>query len=219
MPQRSERKEGKASEQRPTGPPVRLAAATSHGSEKGDGMESRRVHLKRRLATVAGLAALLLLVPAAGSSAASATSQVQMLDDCDPATFNAAIGPGTCVKDGSTTFSEFIAQLLAQGRAPAWRFAPEQLRLDAGGTLQAHNRGGEVHTFTEVATFGGGCIQALNDLLGLTPVPECAGFPGGVFGATAVPPGGTVTTAPLSPGVHRYECLIHPWMQTTATVG
>jgi plastocyanin len=167
---------------------------------------------------VAGLAALLVLVPTAGASAASATRQVQVLDDCDPATFNAAIGPGTCVKDGTTTFSEFIAQLLAQDRAPAWRFAPEQLRLDAGGTLQAHNRGGEDHTFTEVANFGGGCIQALNDLLGLTPVPECAGFPGGAFAATAVAPGGTVTT-PLSPGVHRYECLIHPWMRTTATVG
>ena len=182
-------------------------------------MASPRVHLKRRLAMVAGLAALLVLVPAASSSAASATRQVQVLDDCDPATFNAAIGPGTCIKDGGTTFSEFIAQLLAQGRAPAWRFAPEQLKLEAGGTLQAQNRGGEDHTFTEVANFGGGCIQALNDLLGLTPVPECAGFPGGAFAATAVAPGGRVTTSPLSLGVHRYECLIHPWMRTTVTVG
>jgi hypothetical protein len=182
-------------------------------------MESPRIHLKRHLATVAGIAALLVLVPAAGASAASATRQVQALDDCDPATFNAAVGPGTCVKDGTTTFSEFIAQLLAQGRAPAWRFAPGQLSLDAGGRLEAHNRGGEVHTFTEVASFGGGCIQALNSLLGLTPVPECAGFPGGAFAATAVPPGGTVTTSPLGPGIHRFECLIHPWMRTTVTVG
>jgi hypothetical protein len=182
-------------------------------------MQSRRVQLQRRLATLAGIVALLLLVPATGASAASATRQVQALDDCDPATFNAALGPGTCVKDGTTTFSEFVGQLLAQGRAPAWRFAPGQLKPDAGGALQANNRGGEDHTFTQVATFGGGCIQDLNDLLGLTPVPECAGFPGGAFGATLVPPGGTVTTAPLSPGVHRYQCLIHPWMRTTATVG
>jgi len=182
-------------------------------------MESRRVQLKRRLTTMAGVVALLVLVPAVGASAASATRQVQVLDDCDPATFNAAIGPGTCVKDGATTFSEFIAQLLAQGRAPAWRFAPAQLRLDAGGRLQAHNRGGEDHTFTEVANFGGGCIAALNDLLGLTPVPECAGFPGGAFAATLVRPGGTVTTAPLPPGIHRFECLIHPWMRTTVSVG
>jgi plastocyanin len=181
-------------------------------------MDSSRPHRPRRLATMAGLAALLVLVPAVGASAASTTRQVQVLDDCDPATFNAAIGPGTCIKDGETTFSEFIGQLLAQGRAPAWRFAPAQLKLDAGGTLAAHNRG-EDHTFTEVATFGGGCIAALNGLLGLTPVPECAGFPDGAFAATLVRPGATVTTAPLPPGIHRYECLIHPWMQTTVTVG
>jgi plastocyanin len=182
-------------------------------------MQSPRIHLKRRLALVAGLAVLLVLGPAAGASAAAGTRQVQALDDCDPVTFNAAVGPGTCVGDGSTTFSEFIAQLLAQGRAPAWRFAPGQLKLAAGGTLAANNRGGEDHTFTEVASFGGGCIQALNSLLGLTPVPECAGFPGGAFAATLVPPGGTVTTKPLTPGVHRFECLIHPWMRTTVTVG
>jgi hypothetical protein len=183
-------------------------------------MESSRPHRPRRLATMAGIVALLLLAPAAGASAASATRQVQVLDDCDPATFNAAIGPGTCIKDGTTTFQAFIGQLLAQGRAPAWRFAPAQLNLDPGGTLAAHNRGGEDHTFTEVANFGGGCIAALNDLLGLTPVPECAGFPGGgAFAATLVRPGGTVTTAPLPPGIHRYECLIHPWMQTTVSVG
>jgi plastocyanin len=181
-------------------------------------MESSNMH-RRRLVTMAGLAALLLLVPAVGASAASATRQVQVLDDCDPATFNAAIGPGTCVKDGGTTFQAFIGQLMDQGRAPAWRFAPAQLKLDGGGTLQANNRGGEDHTFTEVANFGGGCIQALNDLLGLTPVPECAGFPGGAFAATTVHAGATVSTAPLPPGVHRYECLIHPWMQTTVTVG
>jgi plastocyanin len=182
-------------------------------------MKSWRSHLKRRLATAAGIAALLTLMPAAGTSAASTSGQVQALDDCEPTSFNAAIGPGTCIKDGGTTFSEFIAQLLAQGRAPAWRFAPEQLSLEAGGTLQARNRGGEVHTFTEVANFGGGCIEALNSLLGLTPVPECAGFPGGAFAATAIPPGGTLTTSPLAPGIHRFACLIHPWMHTTVTVG
>jgi hypothetical protein len=138
---------------------------------------------------MAGLAALRLLVPTAGASAASTTRPVQVLDDCDPATFNAAIGLGTCIKDAATTFSEFIAQLLAQGRAPAWRFAPAQLKLDAGGTPQAHNRGGEDHTFTEIAPFGGGGIATLNNLLGLTPVPECAGFPGRAFAATLVRPG------------------------------
>jgi plastocyanin len=170
-----------------------------------------------RLGIAAVLAFVLTLVLTTGSSAVSPSRQVVMGDDCDPATFNAVIGPGTCVKNGSTTFSEFVSQLIAQGRAPAWRFAPDQLSLAAGGTVKAINIGGETHTFTEVANFGGGCIDFLNGLLGLTPVPECAGFPGGVFGATAVPAGGTLT-ATLAPGVHRFECLIHPWMRTTVEV-
>jgi hypothetical protein len=173
--------------------------------------------LKRRLGTL-GITALLGLVLVTGSSAASSSRQVVIGDDCDPATFNAVVGPGTCVKDGSTTFSEFVDQLIARGRAPAWRFAPDHLSLAASGMVEARNIGGETHTFSEVANFGGGCIGFLNDLLGLSPVPECAGFPGGVFGATAVPAGGTRTVT-LAPGIHRFECLIHPWMRTTIDVG
>ena len=170
-----------------------------------------------RLGIAAVLALVLTVVLTTGSSAVSASRQVLIRDDCDPATFNAVIGAGTCVKDGSTTFSEFVNQIIAQGRAPAWRFAPSQLSLAAGGTVEAINIGGETHTFTEVANFGGGCIGFLNGLLGLTPVPECAGFPGGAFGATAVPSGGTLTVT-LALGVHRFECLIHPWMRATVAV-
>jgi hypothetical protein len=102
---------------------------------------------------------------------------------------------------------------------PAWRFAPEQLSLADGGTLDASNKGGEEYTFTEVPNFGGGCVAVLNGLLGLSPVPECARFPGGAFGATLVAPGETLTTGPLAPRIHRFECLIHPWMRTTVEVG
>ena len=171
---------------------------------------------KRRLAAV-GIVALLALVLTTGSSAVSASRQVVIRDDCDPATFNAVLGPGSCVKDGTTTFSEFVGQLIAQARAPAWRFAPDHLSLAAGGTLEGRNLGGETHTFTEVANYGGGCIGFLNGLLGLTPVPECEGFPGGAFEATAVPAGGTRSVT-LAPGIHRFECLIHPWMRTTVNV-
>ena len=174
--------------------------------------------LKRRLGTL-GITGLLALALAVGSSAVSSSRQVVIRDNCDPTTFNAVVGPGTCVREGGTTFSRFVDQLVGQGRAPAWRFAPEHLSLAAGGTLDAPNNGGEDHTFTEVANFGGGCIGFLNGLLGLSPVPECAGFPGGAFGATLVPAGATLTTGPLAPGVHRFECLIHPWMRTTVAVG
>ena len=160
---------------------------------------------------------MLALVLATGSSSTSGSRQVVIRDNCDPASFNAVLGPGACVRNGGTTFSTFVSQIIDQGRAPAWRFAPDHLSLAAGGTVEGRNLGGETHTFSEVANFGGGCIAFLNGLLGLTPVPECAGFPGGVFGATVVPAGGTLT-ASLAPGVHHFECLMHPCMRTTVVV-
>lgn len=172
----------------------------------------------RRLGTLAGLAAMLALVLATGSSATSGSRQVEVLDDCEPISFNLAVGPGTCVKDGTTTFQEFVALLAAHTPPAAWRFSPDHLSLSGGGIITARNRGGETHSFTDVANFGGGCIGFLNGLLGLTPVPECAGFPGGAFGASAVPAGGTVETGALSPGIHRFQCLIHPWMRATVEV-
>jgi len=171
----------------------------------------------RRILFAAASAVAAALVVVAVAAGAAQSRDVQVLDDCEPASFNAAIGPGTCVKDGGVTFSEFIDQLATQGRAPAWRFSPEQLKLSAGGTLNAHNRGGEFHTLTEVAAFGGGCVAELNEILGLTPVPECA--TPGIFGTTGIAPRESLETAPLAAGTHRFMCLIHPWMKTTATVG
>src|SRR5262249_46004366 len=72
----------------------------------------------------------------------ASTRNVQILDACDPATFNAGIGPGTCTRPGGgVEFSDFISQLQTMGEAPAWRFSPEQLSLATGGTLLATNRG------------------------------------------------------------------------------
>ena len=163
------------------------------------------------------VATLSLLLAAAGTASASqAARHLNMLDDCDPVSFNAVIGPGTCIKDGGTSFQDFVGQLLSMGRAPAWRFAPTSLKLPAGSTIVAFNKGGEDHSFTEVAHFGGGCVQVLNNLLGLSPVPECSN-PALIFG-TLAEQGSSTQTAPLAPGVHRFECLIHPWMRTTVTV-
>jgi hypothetical protein len=172
---------------------------------------------KPRLALVA-VATFSLLLAAAGTAGASQTARhLNMLDDCDPASFNAVIGPGTCTRtDPGTSFGDFVGQLLATGGAPAWRFSPTSVRLPAGASIVAFNKGGEDHTFTEVAHFGGGCVQVLNDLLGLSPVPECANpalFPG-----TLVEQGDSLQSAPLPSGVHFFECLIHPWMRTTVTV-
>ena len=174
---------------------------------------------RRRLVASVGAALCLTLAITSGAVAKGPGHRhVNMLDDCDPATFNAVLGEGACVGGGGTTFEEFVGQLLSQGRAPAWRFAPATFKLASGGEIDAYNRGGEFHTFTEVAQFGGGCIDEVNALLGLTPVPECANA-GVLFATTGAVPGGEVEVGPLSTGVHRFECLIHPWMRSTVTVG
>ena len=171
----------------------------------------------RKLLVTAAGAILATLIAASTVSAGASHRSVQILDACDPATFNSALGEGSCVrKGGGVTFERLINQLITKGEAPAWRFSPAHLKLDAGGTITARNRGGEFHTFSEVAAFGGGCVPELNELLGLEPVPECAD--GDIFVTTGVPPGASLTTEPLAAGVRRFMCLIHPWQRTTARV-
>lgn len=174
---------------------------------------------KRPLITSLASALVLVLAFASMTSASAGHRRVQVLDDCDAASFDAALqNPNACVKNGGTTFDQFIGQLVSMGRAPAWRFAPGQLSLATGGSIDAYNRGGEFHTFTEVAAFGGGCVPILNRILGLSPVPECANA-GVLFATTGIAPGGELEGSPLGAGTHRFECLIHPWMRTTVKVG
>jgi plastocyanin len=142
---------------------------------------------------------------------------VRMLDDCDPATFNAALGEGTCVGDGDTTIDEFFAEL-ANGGDDHWRNNPRRTEVGAGERVHIVNRGGEFHTFTKVASFAdGGCVPQIDDVLGV-PTRDPA-FCGAAFSdpATAVPPGGQgdVAASALTPGANYFQCMIHPWMRTT----
>jgi plastocyanin len=163
------------------------------------------------------------VVAPSGASAAPAAT-VRMHDDCDAATFNAAFGDGTCVGNGTTVLNDFLAQLQAKGRANGWSFRPSVLHLDKGDRIRAVDTGGEAHSFTRVAAFGGGCIDQLNQILGLTAVPECSQFVtvGGKrvpkFAATLVTPGGSRTGVAADEGTIRFECLIHPWMRTVVHV-
>jgi plastocyanin len=178
--------------------------------------------MSKSLAMRAGLIMAITVVvglsAAALASGSAGTRNVEALDACDPATFNAIVGPGTCTRPGGgVSFPDFISLLQTQGRAPAWRFSPGQIDLAPGGTLVVTNRGGEDHTFTRVAAFGGGCVAPLNAVLGLSPVPECS-IPG-LFASTLVEQGASFTVSGLRPGTYRFECLIHPWMRTTVVVG
>jgi plastocyanin len=141
---------------------------------------------------------------------------VSMKDACDPTTFDAALqDPSACLRNGGVTFQEFVAQLQKHQQAGAWHFAPPSLTVSEGSTLTAINRGGEVHTFTEVEHFGGGMVPLLNNLSGNpTPAPECLALSPSDF----VAPGGTFTATESEAGVEHYQCCIHPWMRMTVRV-
>jgi len=143
-------------------------------------------------------------------------------DACDPASFNAVIGPGTCVKPFRTTFQEFIAELTATKVAQGWFFSPEQLTARFGVNLLGNNVGGEEHTFTPVREFGGGEVPILNTLSGNpVEVDECKNLDEDDL----VPAGGKyiIESEELAEvvdgsGIARVQCCIHPWMRTTVTV-
>jgi hypothetical protein len=179
---------------RATTPALRVAGASSldKGGDKGDGKDQDKDDDRR----------------------------VKVFDGCDPATFNVppGPGPGTCVAHlGPTvTFSDFIAQLQATGVAANWKFAPPRFDVGKKSMIQAVNVGGETHTFTQVAEFGGGVVGFLNTL-SHNPIeaPECKALEADDF----IAPGGTYN-APV--GAHdktmKFQCCIHPWMRSVVKV-
>lgn len=140
---------------------------------------------------------------------------VRMMDECDPATFNAAIGAGTCVRNGGMKFDQFISVLTRLQTVPSWRFAPDNVNLRVGDILAATNTGGEGHTFTEVEEFGGGFVDFLNGLAG-TPnkAPECVAL----ALSDLVAPGATKSEVTDEAGDEKYQCCIHPWMRAVVHI-
>ena len=152
--------------------------------------------------------------------------RVRLLDNCDPATFNAAFGDGICVPHGNkptTPLPEFLAKLNpADGGHPLWANKPTELEIEANDSIKVVVRGGEFHTFTEVPFTEGlqaGCFAGINVALELTNPPtqaQCDEF----FATTGVVAycGSTLTVSGLSEGSHLFMCEIHPWMRTVVTV-
>lgn len=166
---------------------------------------------------IALLAALALTVLATPAAFADGGREIRMRDKCDPATFNAVLGPGACVGDGDVTFAELLATLNpADGGHDAWRFTREELTVRVGESVSITNQGGEVHSFTEVLNFGTGIVGAPLD--NALPPGTPAAIPAEDPGPTFLPPGGARVLSGLTPGAHKFECLIHPWMQSTITV-
>ena len=131
------------------------------------------------------------------------------MDRCEPESFDAAVEPGTCVRDGGVTFDKFLARVNPNdGGHNAWRFSRGDLVLQPGQHMSVMNSGGEFHTFTEVANFGTGIVALLDAAL---PPGTPPAVPVGAFNGIGA--GETIELDGLPTGTHLFECLIHPWMQ------
>lgn len=154
-------------------------------------------------------------VAAAGDEKSQKKAKVEIYDDCDPTDPNWTPTGGCTLEGGRVTEAEFNSLLFSPLSGdgivghPAWRMDPAYLVLRAGGTLTAENEGGRVHTFTEVAAFGGGVVAPLNG--DLAPAPECAS-------SVRLPPETTQRVTGLSEGNHLFQCCIHPWMRLLVKV-
>src|SRR3954462_10444621 len=141
--------------------------------------------LKRMLAPALALTATLAVT----APALADGSVVKVRDACDPASFNAGLGEGFCVREGGgprVELDDALATLAERGSVPKWSFSRERMTLDRGEDLVVRfDRGGETHTFTQVAQFGPGCGPEINQLMGADgpPAASCA-----EIGPTAVGP-------------------------------
>ena len=165
-------------------------------------------------------AVIAVLSLSAGVGAVQGDKKVRLLDDCEPTTFNAVLGDGACVGNGHTTFAEFIEELEETQDAHKWRNQPSQMHLNVGRSTLIENVGGETHTFTPVAAFGGGFVAELNGISGNpVPAPECLNFGAISFiPAGGVEEGPTAGSSTMPVGISRFQCCIHPWMRTVVEV-
>lgn len=150
----------------------------------------------------------------------SGVAQIVALDECDPATFNAVIGPDFCKNvalGAATKFNDLFAEAAAGTPDPGWDFEPDVLSVKQGTTISVVDQGGEPHTFTEVEQFGGGFIPGLNS--GQEMAPECSGgFKNVNVAKTRILQGSQVQITGLPKGEHLFECCIHPWMRVKVEV-
>ena len=182
-----------------------------------------------RMAGVRGLlaasVAVCVLSPGASPTRAVLASgddkDIAIRDDCDPDDPAWAPTGGCTLRDGDVTNAEFFAEsgptsgpLAASVIGhQAWRNDPPYLKIEEGETVKVRNRGGRIHTFTEVAEFGGGRVPVLNQ--GLAPAPECNAP---TSTAVDLPPGARARVGGLAEGNHRFQCCIHPWMRAIIKV-
>jgi len=162
-----------------------------------------------QLSKLGSIALLLLSV----TGVASARETILVLDDCDPRDSGWSEIGGCTLEKGDVSVAEFNA-LLPEGH-PAWRFEPAYLKIEKGDKLSVVNRGGRLHTFTEVEDFGGGFIPQLNPP-GSEPAPEC--LDQAIVDASTLQPGARLKFQEDEAGLELYQCCLHPWMRMAIRV-
>jgi hypothetical protein len=139
-------------------------------------------------------------------------------DACDPLTFNQTkFGPNTCLKEGRTTFNDFVAELIATHQAKGWHFTPTDAIARFGSDMLGNNVGGEVHTFTPVVAYGGSLIPDINQLIGTGDAPtECKELEPDDFVASGAQyriEAQELSNVADASGIAKVQCCIHPWMR------
>jgi hypothetical protein len=115
-----------------------------------------------------------------------------------------------------------VGEVAADRIAGAWRFGSTAYTIASGDSTALDNHGGETHTFTTVAKFGGGFLPVLNQLSGNpVPAPECLQPPSAsnIFveaGTIEIGPAAGSTILPV--GKTKVQCCVHPWMRTVINV-
>ncbi|HET7463398.1 MAG TPA: plastocyanin/azurin family copper-binding protein [Longimicrobium sp.] len=172
-----------------------------------------------RVHPVLALSAALLFLGGCSDSLASGGT-IEIEDNCEPASFNAALGAGACLHASSgagQTLASFNTELNATHHVADWYIDPEEMSVREGATFSVTNAGGETHTYTEVEEFGGGVVPALNTASGNTTVaPECADQ--STFNGSVIASGQTRQHTFDERGTEKYQCCIHPWMRQVVTV-
>ena len=121
---------------------------------------------------------------------------------------------GGCLIAGTVERPDWLARAQETGSHPLWANSPRVTTLETGTTLEVVNVGGRAHSFTRVATFGGGILPILNTRDDTRiPAPECLRGIVNIRGG-----GGSVLHTFTGVGEQHYQCCLHPWMRTTVNV-
>ena len=172
--------------------------------------------MRRLILTVLSLIAVIAAGAVIGN--AKDIEVVRIEDRCDKATFPPEAG---CTTNGGVTFNELLARVNPHdGGHGAWRFHGTD-HIDMGEPLRITNTGGEPHSFAEVTSYGTGVVPFLNPALPAGTPPAVPVGGGSLEDANArniLFPGQDKVLTGLSVGQHKFQCLIHPWMQLTVEV-